>query len=40
MKESKYARYFLTEPALRNKPKIKMSPKCLLTNSLKVSHFP
>ncbi len=25
MQESKYARYFLTEPALRNKPKIEMS---------------
>ncbi len=37
MAESKYAKYFLTEPALRNKPKIEMSnPSAYVDSSL---HF-
>jgi hypothetical protein len=37
MQESKYAKYFLTEPALRNKPKIEMSnPSAYIDSAL---HF-
>lgn len=37
MKESKYAKYFLTEPELRNKPKIQMSnPSAYVDSAL---HF-
>jgi mannose-6-phosphate isomerase-like protein (cupin superfamily) len=37
MKERKYGKYFLTEPALRNKPKIEMSNPSAYVDS--KSHF-
>ena len=37
MKERKYAKYFLTEPGLRNKPKIEMSNPSAYVDS--KSHF-
>jgi hypothetical protein len=37
MKESKYAKYFLTEPALRNKPMIEMSNPSAYVDSAR--HF-
>ena len=38
MKEGKYSKYFLTEPALRNKPKIEMSnPSAYVDSALHFS---